>query len=123
MLTTNLTMSSFVIFPGPDTSINGVSVSLRPKGSRRWETFRLVLKEEIDRLGRAIALCSRFAAQALDTPLDLAGGVLNSVRRAAFHVLDQARDVALQCDKTLAKQLVSESVVHCCGRGADEVRP
>jgi hypothetical protein len=39
-LTTNLTMSSFLIFPGPDTSIKVVSVSLRPKGSRRWETFR-----------------------------------------------------------------------------------
>ena len=33
-------MSSLLIFPGPDTSINVVSASLRPEGSRRWETFR-----------------------------------------------------------------------------------
>ena len=33
-------MSSFPIIPGPDTSIKVVSVSLRRKGSRRWETFR-----------------------------------------------------------------------------------
>ncbi len=64
----------------------------------------LILNKEADRPSGAVALCARFLAQAPDAPLDFAGGVLNRVRRSAFRVLDQVRNVPLQCDKILAKQ-------------------
>ena len=37
-------------------------------------------------------------------PFNLVGGDLNVVRRATFDVFDQARNIALQYDKILAKQ-------------------
>ena len=37
-------------------------------------------------------------------PFNLVSGLLNVVRRATFDVLDQARNIALQYDKILAKQ-------------------
>ena len=62
------------------------------KGDAQLST-RLVLNEEIDRLGGAIALRSLFW-HGPNAPFNLAGGVLNRVRCAAFHVLDQASNRA-----------------------------
>lgn len=62
-----------------------------------------VLNKEIERTRRAFAFGSRLLAEASDTLFNPAGGVLNRVRRYAFHVLNQARDVALHRVKILAK--------------------
>jgi hypothetical protein len=43
-------------------------------------------------------------AEAPHVPFDLVGGDLNVVRRATFDVFHQARNIALQYDKILAKQ-------------------
>jgi len=51
-------------------------------------------------------------AEASHTLFNLAGDVLNRVRRYAFHVLNQARDVALRRLKILAKQLKIGICVH-----------
>ena len=47
-------------------------------------------------------------------PFNLVGGVLNFVRRATFDVFDQARNIALQYDKILAKQCGIGIRVHRC---------
>ena len=65
----------------------------------------LVLNKEIERLRRAVAFGSRLLTEASNAPFNLAGGVLNRVRRSVFHVLDQARDIALQRVQVLAKQV------------------
>jgi hypothetical protein len=71
-----------------------------------------VLNKEIERIRRAFAFGSRLQAEASDTLFNLAGGVLNRIRRYAFHVLNQARDVALHRVKILAKQLKIGIRVH-----------
>jgi hypothetical protein len=71
-----------------------------------------VLNKEIERIRRAFAFGSRLQAEASHTLFNLAGGVLNRVRRYAFHVLNQARDVALHRVKILAKQLKIGICVH-----------
>ena len=50
-----------------------------------------VLNKEIERIRGAVAFGSRLVAEASDAPFNLAGCVLNRVRRYAFYVLNQTR--------------------------------
>jgi hypothetical protein len=75
-----------------------------PNRDRQRDKWPL-LNKEIERIRRAFAFGSRLQAEASDTLFNLAGGVLNRIRRYAFHVLNQARDVALHRVKILTKQL------------------
>jgi hypothetical protein len=52
--------------------------------------------------------------EAPQVPFNLVGGDLNVVRRATFDVFDQARNIALQYDKILAKQCDIGIRVHRC---------
>src|SRR3984885_2636484 len=52
--------------------------------------------------GEAIFHCASEKAPLLARPINLAGGLLNFVRRLASKVLDQARDVTLQFATILA---------------------
>jgi hypothetical protein len=70
--------------------------------------------EDADRLGRAFTLRLRFLAEAPQVPFNLVGGVLDFVRRATFDVFDQARNIALQYDKILAKHRDIGIRVHRC---------
>src|ERR1700729_2273727 len=54
--------------------------------------------------GEAIFHYASEKAPLLARPINLGGGVLNSVRRLASKVLDQARDVTLQLATILAKR-------------------
>src|ERR1700722_7506409 len=54
--------------------------------------------------GEAIFHCASEKAPLLARPINLAGGLLNFVRRLVSKVLDQARDVALQLATILAKR-------------------
>src|SRR3984885_1884696 len=54
--------------------------------------------------GEAIFHCGSEKAPLLARPINLGGGVLNSVRRLVSKVLDQARDVTLQLATILAKR-------------------
>jgi hypothetical protein len=54
--------------------------------------------------GEAIFHYASEQAQLLARPINLAGGVLNSVRRLASEVLDQLRDVTLQLATIFAKR-------------------
>jgi hypothetical protein len=78
------------------------SADIADRNGDAQRSNRLILNEEADRLRRPVASLSRLLAQAPDVLFNLAGGVLNCVRRATFHVLDQARDIALQREKILA---------------------
>src|ERR1700722_5656991 len=54
--------------------------------------------------GEAIFNCASEKAPFLARPINLGGGVLNSVRRLASKVLDHARDVTLQLATIFAKR-------------------
>jgi hypothetical protein len=56
----------------------------------------------------------RFLVEAPQVPFNLVGGVLNVVRRATFDAFDQARNIAPQYDKILAKQCATGIRVHRC---------
>src|SRR5208283_1872015 len=84
----------------------------------RQRDIGLVLNEEIKRLRRAVAFGSRLLAEASDAPFNLPRDVLNRVRRAAFHMVDQACDIALQRVQVLAKQCEIRFHLHRCVHGA-----
>jgi hypothetical protein len=79
-------MNSFLIFPGPDTSIKVVSVSLRPKGSRRWETFRHDRSSEPFRyelFREGLVALKRDVASLVE---HMKGGATNTVQDAARQI-------------------------------------
>ena len=88
------------------------SANVADPGRNHQRDKGLLFDKEIDRLGRALALRSRLSSETSHAPFNLVGGVLNRVRRSAFEVLDQARDVALEHGKILAKHRKIRIGVH-----------
>ena len=105
---------------GRDRRVDPTAPALRLVGEAQHRDDQrdkgLLLSEDPDRLGRAFTLRPRFLAEAPHVRFNLVGGVLNVVRRATFDVFDQARNIALQYDKILAKQCDIGIRVHRCAQ-------